>query len=290
MRKLPHVTWLRAFEAAARHASFSAAADELGLTAAAVSQQIRLLEGHLGIQLFRRLARGVELTDMGQAYAVPVRKSFAEMQVATDGLFSDRRSSVIRVRSSISYAALVLARRLAAFRNEHPGIEIELSTAVWADRMNGASIDLDIRYGAGDWPEQNIHPLKTAPATVVCHPDYAPAIPDLNALARADIVQIVGCETDWDRLFLQEGMPLPRPVHWMRADSSLLALQMLSAGHGCAIVSRSFAFDAFEAGTLVAPLPVEVPMSQSFYVVEQDDLGPREDVAIFVDWLRGLSF
>ena len=102
MAQLPHVTWLRSFEVAARHSSFSAAADELNLTPAAVSQQIRLLEDHLGVQLFIRLARGVSLTDAGQAYALPLRKSFQDMQDATRGLFGVKRKSRLRIRASIS--------------------------------------------------------------------------------------------------------------------------------------------------------------------------------------------
>ncbi|MCR8725174.1 LysR substrate-binding domain-containing protein [Frigidibacter sp. ROC022] len=289
MRRLPHVTWLRSFEAAARHSSFSAAADELHLTPAAVSQQIRLLERHLGIQLFKRLAKGVELTDLGQAYALPIRKSFLEMQTATDGLFSDRRKSRLRVRSSISFAALILAPRLNGFRRLYPEVEIELSTTVWADRMSDASIDLDIRYGEGDWPEHSIHPLPIAAETIVCHPDYAGTLtgaPPAEALCAADIVQIVGSETDWDRMLDRFGADRPRPSHWMKADSSLIALQILGGGHGCAIISRSFARHDLEVGRLVAPFGVEIPMGQSFYLVERDDLGSRPDAGAFIDWIR----
>ncbi|WP_417807061.1 LysR substrate-binding domain-containing protein [Thioclava sp.] len=287
MRRLPHVTWLRAFEAAARHSSFSSAADELHLTPAAVSQQIRLLEQHLDIQLFKRLAKGVELTDLGQAYAQPIRKSFLEMQTATDGLFSDKRKSTIRVRSSISFAALILAPRLSAFRLQHPEVEIELTTTVWADRMSDASIDLDIRYGEGNWPEHNIHRLQIDPATVICHPDYAPSLtgPPAEALSTADIVQIVGSETDWDRMLKQCGFEGARPAHWIKADSSLIALQILGGGHGCAIISGSFAKEALDAGRLVAPFALEIPMAQSFFVVERDDLGGRTDVRAFIDWI-----
>lgn len=289
MRRLPHVTWLRSFEAAARHSSFTSAADDLNLTPAAVSQQIRLLEQHLGIQLFKRLAKGVELTDVGQAYAQPIRKSFLEMQTATDALFSRKRKSTIRIRSSISFAALILAPRLNRFRRQHPEFEIELSTTVWADRMSDASIDLDIRYGDGDWPEHSIHPLRIEAATVICHPAYAESLtgtPPSEALGSADIVQIVGSETDWDRMLECGGFIGPRPAHWLKADSSLIALQILGGGHGCAIISRSFAKRELDEGRLVAPFSLEIPMAQSFSLVERDDLGIRSDITAFIDWLR----
>lgn len=91
MSRLPHVIWLRAFEAAARHNSFSGASQELNLTPAAVSQHIRLLEEHLGVSLFKRLPHGVALTDMGKAYALPIRRAFTDMQDATSGLFAQRK-------------------------------------------------------------------------------------------------------------------------------------------------------------------------------------------------------
>ncbi|WP_299822706.1 LysR substrate-binding domain-containing protein [uncultured Jannaschia sp.] len=286
MRRLPHVTWLRSFEAAARHSSFSAAADELSLTPAAVSQQIRLLEQHLGIPLFTRLAKGVQLTDLGLAYAIPVRKSFLEMQSATNGLFRVQGKSVVRVRCSISFAALILAPLLHDFARLHPEIAVELSTAVWSDRIDGSNVDLDIRYGEGDWPEQTMHPMPVADATIVCHPDYAGQLgPDLASLAEADIVHVVGSETDWDRLFVQCGVEGPRIDHWMKADSSLIAMQILAGGHGCAIISRSFARHALADGRLVAPFRVNLPMGANFMLVERDDLRGRRDVRTLIDWL-----
>ncbi|MGJ8546593.1 MAG: LysR substrate-binding domain-containing protein [Sulfitobacter sp.] len=288
MRRLPHVTWLRAFEAAARHSSFSAAAQELNLTPAAVSQQIRQLEQHLEIRLFNRLAKGVELTDLGQAYALPIRKSFLEMQSATDGLFRSERKSVIRLRASISFAALILAPRLAAFHRAHRGIEIALSTTVWADRMGDASIDLDLRYGDGGWPEMRAHPLQIQDATLICHPSFAPQLgpaPDPDALRAAGIVQITGSETDWDRLFDHCGFDQPRPDHWIKADSSLIALQILAGGHGCALISRSFAQQHLASGALVAPFDLAIPMGKQFFLVERDDLGTRPDIAQFRQWL-----
>ncbi|MDZ7710604.1 MAG: LysR substrate-binding domain-containing protein [Roseovarius sp.] len=293
MRRLPHVTWLRAFDAAARNSSFAAAADELHLTPAAVSQQIRLLEKQLGAELFKRLPKGVALTDVGQAYAQPLRKSFLEMEKATDGLFRMQRKATLRVRSSISFAALVLAPRLNAFHERHPEIEIELFTTVWSDRMTDAGIDLDIRYGDGDWPERNMWPLEVDNAVVVCHPDHASSLGDdlsIEGLAVASVVQVVGSETDWGRLSDKYGLDLPVPVHWMKADSSLIALQILAAGHGSAIISRSFASHYLETGALIAPVPFEIPMPQKFFLVQYADTPKSPEIEIFKDWLISQQF
>ncbi|MFO7759769.1 MAG: LysR substrate-binding domain-containing protein [Roseovarius sp.] len=288
MTRLPHVIWLRAFEAAARHSSFSAAADELALTPAAVSQQVRMLEQHLRVQLFHRLPRGVALTDMGQAYAQPIRKSFRDMHAATDGLFHVPRRKTLRVRASISYAALVLAPNLRDFHALHPDIDIQLSTAVWSDRMDGASIDLDIRYGTGDWPESQIWSLGIERATVVCHPDYAASFedgPTIEALAAGDVVQVTGSEVDWDRLSARFDLALPVPANRIKADSSLIALQMLASGLGSAIIMRRFAQRYVDQGLLVSPLPYELPMDKGFYLIAREDTRRAAEIDRFRHWL-----
>lgn len=288
MTQLPHVTWLRAFEAAARHSSFSAAADELALTPAAVSQQIRLLEQHLRVQLFHRLPRGVELTDLGQAYAQPIRRAFHDMQAATDGLFTVPRRKTLRVRASISYAALVLAPRLTGFRALNPDIDIRLSTAVWSDRMDDASIDLDIRFGTGDWPERQIWSLGSERASVVCHPDFAAGFeggPTIAALAAADVVQVTGSERDWDRLSARYNLDLPPPAQRIKADSSLIALQMLASGQGSAIIMRRFAQRYLDQGLLVSPLPYDLPLDQGFYLIAREDSQRAAEIQRFSAWL-----
>lgn len=288
MTQLPHVTWLRAFEAAARHSSFSAAADELALTPAAVSQQIRLLEQHLRVQLFHRLPRGVELTDLGQAYAQQIRKSFRDMQSATDGLFTIPRRKTLRVRASISYAALVLAPRLIAFRAQNRDIDIQLSTAVWSDRMDDASIDLDIRYGTGDWPEAQIWPLGSERASVVCHPDFAASFeggPTIEALASSDVVLVTGSEKDWDRLSERFNLDLPAPTQQFKADSSLIALQMLASGQGSAIIMHRFAQRYLDQGLLISPFPYELPMDNGFYLIARADSKRSAEIQRFSAWL-----
>ncbi|MCC5987910.1 MAG: LysR family transcriptional regulator [Pararhodobacter sp.] len=288
MSRLPHLVWLRAFDAAARHGSFSAAAEELALTPAAVSQQIRLLEQHLNARLFHRLPRGVKLTDLGQAYAHPIRKSFQDMQAATNGLFRAPRRSTLRVRASISYAALVLAPQLGAFRALNPDIDIQLFTAVWSDRMDNPSIDLDIRYGTGDWPEKQIWPLGVERGIVVCHPDHAASFrngPTIEALAASDVVQVVGSELDWARLSERFDLGLVVPAQSIKADSSLIALQMVAGGQGSALIMRRFAQRYLDQGLLISPFPYELPMDQGFYLVVRDDTKRSDEIERFRAWL-----
>ena len=288
MKEIPHVSWLRAFEAAARHNSFSAAAEELNLTPAAVSQQIRLLEQHLNVRLFERLARGVALTDLGHSYAVPVRRSFLEIEKATHALLDGRRTLTVRVRASISFAALVLAPRLPGFRAAYPHIAVELSTAVWADRFGDDTLDIDIRYGHGDWPEAAIHALGEDVARIVCHPDFAERLGPgacVASYAAERMVQIVGSEQDWPRLSEIHSLGLPNINPWVTADSSLIALQTVASGEGVTIVLDSYARPYLDNGTLIAPFPHTLPIPREHYMIVRESAERRAEVTAFCEWV-----
>ena len=286
MRRLPHVTWLRTFEAAARHSSFASAADELNLTPAAVSQQIKLLEETLDMKLFKRLPKGVELTDIGQAYAQPVRASFQDLQLATDGLFKTKLKTTLRVRASISFGVLVLAPRLAAFRALYPEFDISLSTTVWSDRMTDATIDLDIRYGNGNWQEQDVWPVGDGQASIVCNPkDAAQFQHSPLSMRDAEVVPIVGSENDWPEMFQALGLDCAVPQPWMPVDSSLLALECVASGRGAAIVYRMFSQSYLTRGVLAEPFKQTLKTKNNFYVVAPPNPKKRKQVELFYEWL-----
>lgn len=291
MVDLPHVTWLKAFDAAARHSSFTAAAAELNLTPAAVSQQIRLLENHLNTQLFERRPRGVVLTDIGQAYAQPIRNSFIDMAAATDGLFGVKTKRTVKVRASISCAALVIAPQLDKFHQLHPDIFVQLTTSIWADRFDEETLDVDIRFGHGEWEESNISHLGHEYAIPVCHPDYAASFGhelSIQTLAESKVVQIIGSEVDWIKLADQYHLDFKATSDWLRADSSLVALQIVMAGQGATMVLESFAKQFIEQGHLVAPLDYKLCKRRSHYVVVRDGAEKREEVNLFCKWVTSL--
>lgn len=290
MAPLPHVTWLRAFEAAARHSSFSGAADELNLTPAAVSQHIRLLEKHLGVDLFKRLPHGVTLTAMGQAYALPIRKAFTEMQDATAGLFTRQKKRRLHVRTSISYGALTLAPRLAAFSDRFPDIDLHLSTAIWSDRMDDPSVDIDIRYGTGNWPDPHMWQLSQETGVVVCRKDHAERFgtpTDISVMAAEKLVLVMGSEVEWQRLATHFSLEIPQAANTIKADSSVMALQVLLGG-GCAgIVHESFARPYIDQGLLVSPFEYRLPIRESYFMIIESDSLNRSEVADFRDWILG---
>lgn len=286
---LPHPTWLRTFEAAARLGSFSAAATELGLTPAAVSQQMRLLEQQLNTTLFERMPRGVALTDMGKAYAQPVRKGLADIEVATSGLFGKADRQQIKVRASISFAALVIAPRLHEFLEAYPHIDVDLSTFVWANRFEEGSSDLEIRFGFGDWSEGHITHLGHEFAIPVCRKPYLDGFegrPSLEKLASGHIYTIHGAESDWSEILAQSGLPAPAPQKITRCDSSLIALQAISTGSGCVIVIESFAQSLIEQGAVIAPVPERLAIRPAHFLVAREGSERRDEVRLFSDWIK----
>lgn len=281
---LPPLTWLRAFEASARHLSFAAAASELALTPAAISQQIRALEGHLGFALFERLARGVRLTDIGRAYLPSVRRAFDEISLSTQGLFGSGGVRGITVRAPISFALLCLAPRLPGFRAAHPGVPLRLCTAVWADALDDSEVDVDIRYGDGRWDLPG-DLLSRGASIPVCAPGYAGGC-DLAGLVARGVIHIMGCEDLWAKLLREQGFSDEVPSG-ISADTSLIALELAAAGQGCALVLEDFAAGYLASGRLVRAAPVALPATQGHYVL-LPRLRPAgvADALVLRDWLK----
>jgi LysR family glycine cleavage system transcriptional activator len=281
---LPPVNWLRAFEAAARHASFAAAAGELALTAAAVSHQVRSLESLLGYPLFERLPRGLRLTDMGTAYLGPVRNAFDELSVCTVGLFGARGETTLNVRVPISFAVLWLGPRLDAFTRQHPAIRLRIVSAIWVDALPKDKIDVDIRFGHGRWDGFEATLLSNDPSVLITHPEQK--VRDVASLGADKLIHIMGFEDDWLRLYRSRNIVMPEQGGQMTVDTSLMAIELVAAGMGCALVLRSFALPHAAQGRVRIVSGVELPQPQSHYVLSRTgDERPRPEALVFRDWL-----
>ncbi|MCP4318074.1 MAG: LysR family transcriptional regulator [Hyphomicrobiales bacterium] len=291
--QLPPVAWLRAFEAAARHSSFAAAAGELNMTSAAISHQIRSLEKKLGFGLFERLPRGVRLTDMGAAYVPAVRKAFEDLSVATMGIFGSIGDRTLRIRVPISYASLVLVPRLPEFRETYPGIELQLCTTIWGDGLNSESIDVDIRYGDGNWPDQNgndggCEKISSEASIVVCSPDHAESLgpgAGLTELCLGNIIEIMGCEGMWDDLMKLNGLHTRQHSAGIKSDTSLIALEYAATGQGAVLVLDAFAQPYLESGRLVQPVDARLPSRQAHYLMRRTGSQHAPEVLLFTEWL-----
>ena len=281
---------LRAFEAAARWSSFTAAAKELNITQAAVSYQVRALEDHLGFVLFERKPRGVELTAMGVAYLAPVRKAFDDLAISTVGLFGSRARVHILVHAPVSFAALWLAPRLPSFFAAYPNIEVRLSSTVWDHASPDEATDLEIRYGDGRFQGYVSERLLNQDLVVACSPALlarASAPIDLAALVQNQMIHIMGHETHWrgvlNALKIGDIDAIPGPT----VDTTVAALELAASDAGCVLSHALFMQAYLRAGRLVLPSSRTFGDPQSFYVVAPDrPQRTRREVHVFLEWLK----
>ncbi|HME37898.1 MAG TPA: LysR substrate-binding domain-containing protein [Steroidobacteraceae bacterium] len=286
---LPTLTWLRAFEAAARTSSFRAAAAELNLTSGAISYQIRALEAHLGFALFERLPRGVKLTPMGVAYLPPVRKAFEELADSTAGLFGGSERVQITVHAPVSLAALWLAPRLPAFGAAHPTIDVRLSSVIWDNAVPDEATDLEIRYGWGQWHGYRSERLLNQGILAVCSPTLlrtARKSGDPAAWLPRQLIHIMGHESH--RLKVRHGLALADvPAHaGPTVDTTIAALELAAAGAGVALAHGIFLGAYFATGRLVRALAQEFTDDNSYFVITPErPQRIRREARLFREWL-----
>ena len=290
---LPTLTWLRAFEAAARTSSFTAAAAELNLTSGAISYQIRALEAHLGFALFERLPRGVKLTPMGVAYLPPVRKAFEELADSTVGLFGGSERTQITVHAPVSLAALWLAPKLPAFSIANPSINVRLSSVIWDNAIPDEATDLEVRYGTGHWHGYRSERLFNQNILAVCSPALLRAAQMNDALATLlprHLIHIMGHENHWLKvrqvLELANVPANPGPT----VDTTIAALELAAAGAGVALAHSIFLNSYLATGRLVSALPQEFSDDNSYFVIAPErPQRTRREVQLFRDWLVGVA-
>lgn len=294
---LPTLTWLRAFEAAARTSSFTAAAAELNLTSGAISYQIRALEAHLGFGLFERLPRGVKLTPMGVAYLPPVRKAFEELADSTVGLFGGLERVQITVHAPVSLAALWLAPKLPAFSRANPSIDVRLSSVIWDNAVLDEATDLEVRYGSGNWHGYRSERLLKQGISAVCSPALllaAKADGDFPAVLPRHVIHIMGYENHWLKvrqvLELASAAPSTDTRTGTTVDTTIAALELAAAGTGVALAHRLFLDAYFATGRLVNALPQEFADDNSYFVITPErPQRIRREVQLFRDWLVAIA-
>lgn len=288
MPSIPPLLGLHAYEAAARRGSFAAAAAELHLSPAAISQRVRTLEAHLGVQLFERQPRSLRLTEMGEAYLPAVRDVFEDLFAATSGLFGASERTDLTVRTQISYATTWLAPRIRDFSESFPHVSVRLVSAIWADTLPPAEIDLEIRQGNGTWPGFISTKLHDDRAVVVCAPQLADGAicgpEDLLAYGR---VHVLGFDDLWGRLVDTASATDDQPEPIMTVDTSIAAIELVAGGPYWAIVPERFARRAVRSGRVALALDDVVAMRQNHYLLRRDDGSQlRGEASTFAQWIR----
>ncbi len=285
MERLPNLSWLRSFESAARHLNFTTAAQELGLTQTAVSLHIRSLEADLGGKLFTRAARRLELTELGQSYALTVRRALSDIALSTNSLFGPATRQILTIRAAISTATYWLATELPEFSRLHADIPVRLVSHIWNDSAMHSDADVEIRLGYGDWPGVVVEKICDESIVPVGMAD-APK-PGLDALRDAALIHILGYEDNWARYFQAFGLTQPAGTALHSVDTTVAALQLVMAGGGYATVLTRFAQNAIAQGAPLQIVGPAIPFSQSHYLIRQEATEqPSTSARIFTDWLR----
>jgi LysR family transcriptional regulator, glycine cleavage system transcriptional activator len=273
------VNWLRVFEVAARHLSFTAAAEELRVTPSAVSQQVRLLEHRLGHALFQRLPRGLRLTVAGEALVPVCRESFERLDVALIELFGDRKGGRLTVRVAAGFA-----RHWLLFSTKHPGIPLRIVASIWAGEPLDPNVEIDIRVGSGPIQGMACVQLTEDEVFPVCSPKLIRGrkLPDL---ATVPLLHTIGFAQGWGEWFQRAGVERRATTRDMEFDSVLLSLEMAALGHGVALGRTSFAEDLLREKRLLAPFRLRLKTTDNVYLVHAPGLAPRSPAGIFKEWL-----
>jgi LysR family glycine cleavage system transcriptional activator len=284
--RLPPVHWLQAFDAAARHMSFTEAARELNLTQSAVSQRIKLLEHRLGQPLFVRHPRSLELSEAGRAFAPSVRESFERLGLATEEMFGPGEGEPCTVRSTPGFMLFWLSPRLHRFRALHGDITLRLTSSVWASEFTLEGVDLEIRYGFGDWPEVASRRLTWERVFPVCSPAVAARLQTPADLARETLLHVFGFETGWPHWLAHAGAPdVTDTARAVLCDTSVVVMDLARRGEGVALLRNSFTEDALTGGELCVPFTPVIDLNEAFYLAEPLKRTLRPEVAAFRDWI-----
>ena len=247
---------LRAFEASARHLSFTRAGLELSVTQAAVSQQVRTLEARLGTQLFKRLPRGLELTDEAHVLMPVLSEAFSQIEAVLKQFDGGHFHEVLTVAAVGTFAVGWLMPRLQSFNADHPFVELRLLTNNNLVNLAGEGLDFAIRFGNGMWPATHNVRLFDAPLSVLCAPSVAQRLEQPQDLAKETLMRSYRAE-EWNNWFVAAGIE-PIRINGPIFDSSRLMVEAAVQNGGVALAPAKMFEHELQNGILVSPFDIKV--------------------------------
>lgn len=277
---------IRLFEAAARLKSFTKAADELGVTQAAVSWQVKALEQRLGQALFRRLPREVVLTAAGERLARAATDSMNILRAAISDL-SDQPGGVLSITTMELLAIQWLAPRIGAFQLSHPNIAVRLDTSSHIHNLAQDGFDIALRSGVGEWPGMESHYMFASELTPLCTPQVRA---ELGGLARpADLLRapLIGLDADWANWFVAAGLARPevKAGGQLIADMQSIGVSSALAGRGVALASPVLFAPEIASGRLVRPFETALAQTAGYWLVYAKDRRRAAKITAFREWL-----
>jgi LysR family glycine cleavage system transcriptional activator len=305
--RLPPLNALRVFEAAARHLSFKDAANELSITQAAVSHQVKSLEDFLGVELFRRAGRGVQLTEAARACLPKLREGFDALAAAVETIRERGQETELVITAPPVFTARWLMPRLPAFSRRQPKIDVHVVASSKmvdagaldsADLMSGIdlrseSTGVEIHLGTGDYPGFRSDKLFEVAMTVVASPELVKGEPPLrtpadlarHTLLHDDAMDTVAAGDAWQKWLRAAGVEDVDGVPGPRFSSNMLSLEAASQKLGVALALKPLVNADLKSGRLCAPFKVELKPTGAYYLVCPEVIAERPAVAAFRSWL-----
>ncbi len=273
VKALPPLAWFRAFESAARRLSFTAAAEEIGMTQSAVSQHVKSLETSLGVALFIRRPRGLSLTDDGRKLLPQVSSALETLTVAARNFDTVPSKNVLTVAASVSIAQWLISPRLNEFTNKNPEINIRFLSTIWPDDFHTVRADVEIPFGSQKQFGRNATRLEPSGLVAIKSPKFS------GTIESSTLIESVGTSDGW-KLWAESvgGDPMPK----IFVDSYGAAMNLAINGNGIALVSNILAQDAIRSGKLIMADKTLLTCNEGYYLRYNDKnlLAKR-----FHDWL-----
>jgi LysR family glycine cleavage system transcriptional activator len=293
LRRLPSLNGLKAFEAAARHESFTKAAQELSVTQGAVSHQVKALEVELGLRLFNREHRRLVITSAGQSYLAVVREAFDRLALGTENLLQRQTAGALTVSTSPNFASKWLVHRLGRFAEQHPAIDLRVSATLQPVDFAREDFDLAIRHGDGNWPGLHVTRLCVEELFPVCSPALtrgrralrSPADLRHHTLLHINERPIAG-NLDWGKWMEAAEVS---DVDFSRGpvfNQTSMALDAAIDGQGIALVRSALAAWDLSNGRLVRPFTLSLKAPYSYWIVCPKPTAGLPKISTFREWLR----
>ena len=287
LRRLPPLNALKAFEAAARHESFTRAAEELFVTQGAVSHQVKALEAELGVKLFNRERQRLVITEAGRQYLTILRDAFDRIAVGTERLLQRQNSGALTISTSPDFAAKWLVNQLGRFAEAHPSIDLRVSATLHHVDFAREDVDLAVRHGDGSWPGLDVVRLSAEHLFPVCSPKL---LSGRNRLAKpADVLRFplihVDDRKDWSKWLAAAGVMGAELSHGPVLNRVSMAIDAAIDGQGIVLARTTLAATDLIAGRLLRPFAEDLRLSKTYWIICPQATASLPKIVTFRSWL-----
>jgi LysR family transcriptional regulator, glycine cleavage system transcriptional activator len=285
--RLPPLNALKAFEAAARHESFTRAAEELCVTQGAVSHQVKALEAELAVRLFNRERQRLIITEAGRDYLTVVRDALDRIAIGTERLLQRQNAGVLTVSTSPDFAAKWLVHRLGHFAEAHAEIDLRISATLHHVDFAREEVDLAVRHGDGNWPGLDTVRLSSEQLFAVCSPKL---LSGRHRLSKpADILKFplihMDSRTDWNNWLQEAGLDEAGVTHGPVLNRASMVIDAAINGQGVALARTTLAAWDLINGRLMRPFPLSLPLSKTYWIICPKATASLPKIVTFREWL-----